>query len=305
MVTRRIAATIAALTLGAGLLGGCGAQSAEDGGIVVTTNILGDVVQEVVGDEVPVTVLMAPNADPHSFEISARQAATVERASLIVSNGLGLEEGVQTVVDAAQDSGVAVLPVAEEVRPLTYREGASAGQDDPHFWTDPARVREAVDLIEEQVLEHVEAVDADQLRASAAEYAEQIDELDAWMETELASVPEERRSLVTNHHVLGYLADRFGYEVIGAVIPSGTTLASPSASDLDSLSTAVREAGVRTVFADSSQPDKLARVMAEQADLDVEVADLYSESLTAEDEASTYLSMMRANTETIVAGLRG
>ena len=85
-------------------------------GVVVTTNILGDLTRAVVGEETGVTVLMKPDADPHSFEISARQAATVERASLIVSNGLGLEEGVQAVVDAAQDSGVAVLPVAEGAR---------------------------------------------------------------------------------------------------------------------------------------------------------------------------------------------
>lgn len=304
MVTRRLLGALSAAALGATLLVGCGLPSAEDGGIVVTTNILGDVVQEVVGDEVPVTVLMAPDADPHSFGISARQSATVEQASLVVTNGLGLEEGIQTVVDAAEDSGVAVLPVAEQVRPLEYRKGASTGQADPHFWTDPARVREGIDLIEEQVLEHVDGVDAEQLQANAAAYAAEVEELDTWMDEQLSAVPQERRSLVTNHHVLGYLADRFDYEVVGAVIPSGTTLASPSASDLDSLASAVRDAGVRTVFADSSQPDRLATVMAEQAGLEVRVTDLYSESLTAEGEASTYLSMMRANTDTIVAGLR-
>lgn len=303
MVTRRPIALAAATFAGLGLLAGC-AATAEDGGVVVTTNILGDVVQEIIGDEVPVTVLMAPNADPHSFEISARQAATVERASLVVSNGLGLEEGIQTIVDAAEDSGVAVLPVAEEVDPLEYREGASAGQWDPHFWTDPARVRAGVDLIRDDVIEHVAGVDADAITANAAAYAAEIDELDSWMSAELGSVPEQDRALVTNHHVLGYLADRFGYEVVGAVIPSGTTLASPSASDLDSLASAVRESGVRTVFADSSQPDRVARVMAEQAGLEVRVQDLYSESLTAEGEASSYVSMMRANTRTIVDGLR-
>ena len=304
MVTRRAAALVSAALTGLGLLTAC-ASTAEDGGVVVTTNILGDVVQEIVGDEVPVTVLMAPNADPHSFEISARQAATVERASLVVSNGLGLEEGVQTIVDAADHSGVAVLPVAEQVDPLEYREGASAGQWDPHFWTDPARVRAGIDLVRDEIIEHVDGVDVDAITANAAAYGAEVDALDAWMRTELDSVAAQDRALVTNHHVLGYLADRFDYEVVGAVIPSGTTLASPSASDLDSLATAVREAGVRTVFADSSQPDRVARVMAEQVGLEVRVEDLYSESLTAEGEASTYVSMMRANTRTIVDGLRG
>ncbi len=303
MVSRRATVAVTAMLTGLALLGGC-AASAEDGGVVVTTNILGDVVQEIAGDEVAVTVLMAPNADPHSFEISARQAATVERASLVVSNGLGLEEGIQTIVDAAEDSGVAVLPVAERTDPLAYGEGDAAGERDPHFWTDPARVRAAVDLVRDDIIEHVDGVDADAITANAAAYAAEVDELDDWMSAELDSVPQQDRALVTNHHVLGYLADRFDYEVVGAVIPSGTTLASPSASDLDSLATAVREAGVRTVFADSSQPDRVARVMAEQAGLEVRVEDLYSESLTAEGEASTYVSMMRANTRTIVDGLR-
>ena len=88
------------------------------------------------------------------------------------------------------------------------------------------------------------------------------------------------------------------------MIPSGTTLAAPSASDLDELSTAIEEAGVRTIFADSSQPDRLVQVLADEADVDVAVVPLFTESLTAESgDAPTYLTMMRANTERIATGL--
>lgn len=110
---------------------------------------------------------------------------------------------------------------------------------------------------------------------------------------------------MTNHHVLGYFAQRFGFTVIGAVVPSGTTLAAPSASDLDSLVGAIETARVPAIFVDSSQPERLARVLAEDADVDVRIVQLYSESLSPPGTpGATYLDMMRANAAAIVTGLR-
>ncbi|MGK5552630.1 zinc ABC transporter substrate-binding protein AztC [Actinomadura kijaniata] len=300
---RRAVALLAALFL-ALPVAGCSAAGSGRSGVVVTTNILGDVVRNVVGDQAEVTVLMKPNADPHSFGVSAREAARIENAALLVHNGLGLEEGVARNVRAAGAQGVATLAVGERIDPIPYAEGETARRPDPHFWTDPVRVRRAVDLVAEQVIEHVDGVDAGKVRANAAAYGGQVTALDSWMRGEFARIPPGRRSLVTNHHVFGYLARRYGFRVVGAVIPSGTTLASPSGSDLRSLADAVRRAGVPTVFADSSQPDRLARVMARETGLNLRVVPLYSESLTGADGgAPTYLRMMRANTEAITAGL--
>ncbi|MFE1168330.1 zinc ABC transporter substrate-binding protein AztC [Nocardiopsis sp. NPDC058789] len=281
-------------------------SSEGDGtGVVVTTNILGDVTARIVGDQAPVTVLMPPDTDPHSFAISAREAATLENADLVVHNGLGLEEGVARNVAAAEEAGVPALEVGAGVDPLPYTSDESEGEPDPHFWTDPGRVGLAVDLIAERVIGEVDGVDADTVRANAESYAAEVDELDAWMGEEFAALPAGNRRLVTNHHVFGYLADRYDFEVVGAVIPSGTTLASPSTSDLKDLSDAVAEAGVSAVFADSSQPDRLATVMAEEAGVEIEVVPLFTESLSQEGGgAETYLEMMRANTEAITAGLR-
>ncbi|MFJ5840577.1 zinc ABC transporter substrate-binding protein AztC [Streptomyces shenzhenensis] len=278
--------------------------------IVVTTNILGDITQEIVGAEADVSVLMKPNADPHSFGLSAVQAAELERADLVVHNGLGLEENVLRHVDAARESGVATFAVGDAVGPLTFRTAddggptAEEGQPDPHFWTDPDRVGKAAGLIADQVIEHVDGVDAGAIRANADRYGGELTDLTAWMEKSFDRIPEDRRALVTNHHVFGYLADRFGFRVIGAVIPSGTTLASPSSSDLRSLTEAMEQAGVRTVFADSSQPTRLAEVLRTELGGRVHVVELYSESLTAEGEgADTYLRMMRANTTAMTDGL--
>ncbi|MEV7787765.1 zinc ABC transporter substrate-binding protein AztC [Streptomyces sp. NPDC088106] len=278
--------------------------------VVVTTNILGDVTREIVGDEAGVTVLMKPDADPHSFGLSARQAAELENADLVVFNGLGLEENVLRHVEAADDAGVATVEVGKAVDPLTYRAPAdggpdeAAGQPDPHFWTDPDRVRLAAALIADEVVENVDGVDERTVRSNAARYDRQLVRLTAWMEKSFDRIPEDGRALVTNHHVFGYLADRFGFRVIGAVVPSGTTLASPSSSDLRSLTRAMREAGVHTVFADSSRPTRLADVLRDELGGRVEVVELYSESLTARGGgADTYLRMMRANTLAVTDGL--
>ncbi|MEW1682584.1 zinc ABC transporter substrate-binding protein AztC [Streptomyces sp. NPDC093594] len=281
-------------------------------GIVVTTNILGDVTREIVGDEADVTVLMKPNADPHSFGLSAVQAAELEQADLVVHNGLGLEENVLRHVDAARESGVATFAAGEAAGPLTFHTAddggpeGEEGQPDPHFWTDPDRVRKVTALMADQVIEHVHGVDADTIRGNADRYAAELAELTAWMAKSFDRIPEDKRALVTNHHVFGYLADRFGFQVIGAVVPSGTTLASPSSSDLRSLTEAMERADVRTVFADSSQPQRLAEVLRTEMRGQVRVVELYSESLTAKGEgADTYLRMMRANTTAMVHGLTG
>jgi zinc/manganese transport system substrate-binding protein len=310
---RRLRTLLAALLTLALAGAGTGCTSGDDRPrVVVTTNILGDITEEIVGDEADVTVLMKPNADPHSFGLSAVQAAELERADLVVFNGLGLEENVLRHVEAARESGVATFEAGKAVDPLTFQahddggpEG-EAGQPDPHFWTDPDRVRKAVGLIADQVVEHVDGVDEKAIRDNADRYDGQLADLTTWMEKSFGGIPEQRRALVTNHHVFGYLAERFGFRVVGAVIPSGTTLASPSSSDLRSLTEAMRKAGVRTVFADSSQPKRLAEVLRTELGNRTRVVELYSESLTEKGEgAGTYLQMMRANTTAMTDGLTG
>jgi zinc/manganese transport system substrate-binding protein len=287
-------------------LTGCGTP--DNGGdrstVVVTTNILGDVVSQVVPDTADVVVLMRPNSDPHSFGISAQQAALLEQADLIVYNGLGLEEGLLRHVDNARAQGVPTLAVGELADPIGYRDGDQRGRPDPHFWTDPVRMEAVCGHIADAVVEHVASVDPAAVRARAYGYRRQLVELHDWMGRQFDRIRPERRNLVTNHHVFGYLAQRYGLRVVGAVVPSGTTLASPSASDLDSLAGAIRATDTRAVFADSSQPDRLANVLADEAGLRVQVIGLSSESLGEPGSgAASYLEMMRSNTERIVGGL--
>ncbi|MET9770795.1 zinc ABC transporter substrate-binding protein AztC [Streptomyces sp. NPDC006415] len=309
---RALLLTLVTFLVVAGTATGCAGGGGDRPRIVVTTNILGDITREIAGAEADVSVLMKPNADPHSFGLSAVQAAELESADLVVHNGLGLEENVLRHVEAAREAGVATFAAGEAADPLTFRAdekngpGDGAGALDPHFWTDPDRVRTVAGLITDQIIEHVDGVNEKAVRDNAERCDGQLADLTTWMEKSFAAIPEDRRALVTNHHVFGYLADRFGFRVIGAVIPSGTTLASPSSSDLRSLTRAMEQAGVRTVFADSSQPTRLADVLRQEMGGDVDVVPLYSESLTEKGKgAGTYLEMMRANTSAMTEGLAG
>ncbi|GAA3712383.1 zinc ABC transporter substrate-binding protein AztC [Zhihengliuella alba] len=294
-------ALVAALT-GCSALGGASADD-EEPQIVVTTNILDDVVENVVGDQADVLTLMKPNADPHSFEVSAQEAARMGEADLVVSNGLGLEEGLQQHLDRAEQAGAEHFVAGDEIEPLAYSGADAGGAADPHFWTDPARMVEVVDALEERLGQNPR-FDAAALNSAAEAYRAELTALDEEMTAAFAALPAERRALVTNHHVFGYLAERYDFRVIGAIIPGGSTLASPSAADLEDLASAIREAGVPTVFAESSQPDRLAQVLATEAGVEVDVVELFTESLTEPGEgAEDYLTMMRANTELMTEGL--
>lgn len=304
MRSARLLATLALAALTTVGLTACTTADDSRPTIVVSTNILGDVVEELVGDQAQVVTLMKPNADPHSFEISAQDAATLRGADLLVSNGLGLEEGLQQhLVDAAAADEVPMFVAGDVIDVLDYSEGDAEGMPDSHFWTDPGRMIDVVDAIA-PVLADIDGIDADTLDAAVDAYRDELRALDAEMSEAFAAIPESRRALVTNHHVFGYLAQRFDFDIVGAVIPGGTTLAAPSASDLADLVDAIEETGVPAIFAESSSPDRLVQALASEANVQIDVIELYTESLTGPDEgAPDYLTMMRVNTERITTGL--
>lgn len=317
-LVRRLLAAVSVLVLVAGACasegtstgpgdGAAGTPPADPPVVAVTTNILADVTREIGGDDVEVLDLMPRGADPHSFGLSAALTAEVVDADLIVANGLGLEEGLVGVLTRAAGDGVPVFEVGPELGPLAYSaEIAATGPDlDPHVWTDPTRMAVAADLLAERLVALTADTDAaGRIRARAAAYAARLDELDAEIDAAVDALPVDRRRLITNHHVFGYFAERYGFDVLGAVIPSGTTLASPSAADLADLAAVITDAGVPAIFAETSHSTRLVEVLASEVGLDVDVVSLYSESLGDEGgPAGTYLDMMRFNALTIAEAL--
>jgi zinc/manganese transport system substrate-binding protein len=302
---------IAAVTAAGLALAACGDGSGSAGGdgpaaIVVTTPILGDVVENLTGGLAEIEVIMPAGTDPHEFQPSARQAASVRDADVLVANGAGFEAGLQDTIDGAADDGVTVFEAVDHVETLAAEDEAE-GDDpegvDPHFFTDPARMATAAEALAEVLAAEVPALDGPEFRDRADAYVAELRALDAEVAAILDPVPAERRKLVTDHDVFAYFADRYGFEIVGAVIPSTTTQASPSAGDIDDLAALIEGEGVPAVFANTSSPADLADTLAAEVG-DVEVVTLFGESLG--DEASgagTYAGMVRTNATRIADAL--
>ncbi|HAB57576.1 MAG TPA: zinc ABC transporter substrate-binding protein, partial [Acidimicrobiaceae bacterium] len=175
---------------------------------------------------------------------------------------------------------------------------------DPHFFTDPARMAAAVDGIAAFLIANVAGIDADIVTEAAEAYHEELEALDAEVAALVAGIPAENRVLITNHEVFGYFADRYGFEVAGAIIPGGTTLDGTSAGDLAELAELITNEGVPAIFSDASASDQLAQTLAGEVGGVVQVVELFTESLGDNDsEGATYIDMVRTNATRIAEAL--
>jgi zinc/manganese transport system substrate-binding protein len=284
--------------------------------VVATTSILGDIVGNVAGDVADIEVLMPPGSDPHSFSPSAAQAAAVRDADLVVANGLGLEESLEDLLDAARADGATVLALAPELDPVPLLPGLADGDGDgdgddhadagldAHVWFDPVRMADGVGLIADALAAVDDAHDEAFWTRRGADYATRLIALDEEIRDILGRIPVERRTLVTNHDAIGYLAHRYDLEVIGTVVPGGSTLAGASAEHLADLAALVRRADVPAIFAENTSSDRLAETLAREVGDDVEVVSLYTDALGQPGSgADTYIGMLRTDAEMIADAL--
>jgi zinc/manganese transport system substrate-binding protein len=280
--------------------------------VIATTTVLGEVLQNLVGEAGRVETLMQVGADPHDFEPSARQAASLREADLVVINGEGLEQGFMDVIAAAEQDGANILEIAPRLDPLPFapehqeREGEAgpgSGGHDPHFWQDPVRMARAVDIIGPELAELAgEGVGAEIL-ARADSYRDQI--LAAHEEIVSILTRIENRKMVTNHEASGYFAARYDFEVIGVVIPGGSTLAEPSPAEIADLVDVIRTQGVRAIFAENTNPALLAEAVAAELGEEVAVVELFSDSIgPLGSPAGTYLGMIEENARRVAEALR-
>jgi zinc/manganese transport system substrate-binding protein len=175
--------------------------------------------------------------------------------------------------------------------------------DDPHIWTDPSRMIPAVEAFGAE-LAAVEGVDAAAVEAQVQSYVDELVALDVEMEETLSAIPPENRVLVTNHEVFGYFADRFDFEIVGAVIPSLTTSAEPSAAEVEALVEIIEQEQIPAIFGDTSGSTRLAEAIAASAGNEVQVIVLFSESLGEPGSgAETYIDMMSTNATLIADAL--
>ena len=213
---------------------------------------------------------------------------------------------VQAIIDQVDGGAMDPADGIEQIGHLISEgedehKGHGHGVEDPHFWFDPLRVKLAVNEIVAR-LSVLDPDGADGYVANASEYNVQLDELDAWTQVQVASVPDVRRFLVTSHDSFGYFADRYGFEVVGVIL-STTTEAEPSAEHLTELVEVVEKYNVPAVFGEATVSERLATSIAEESR--AELVRLYSGSLGIDGSgAETYLDMVRTNVERIVEALK-
>jgi ABC-type Zn uptake system ZnuABC Zn-binding protein ZnuA len=288
--------------------------------VVATTSIIGDVVAQVGGDAIALTVLMGPGQDPHSYTPAARDLTAVTNAHVIFSNGWNLEEGLANDLESIGEN-VPVVPISANIAPLAFGEGEHEDEAaeheeeatehhhsgaDPHVWFSIHSVEQWVENVV-QILSELDPANAATFAANAAAYQESLAELEAYTEAQLTAIPAEKRFLVTNHDTFGYLAHEYGFTVLGTVIPSTSTLSEPSARDLTDLIASMKEHNVCAIFTETTINDTLAQTVAAELDgcENVSVVKLFTDAIgPAGSGADSYINMFRANVDAIVASLR-
>jgi ABC-type Zn uptake system ZnuABC Zn-binding protein ZnuA len=258
--------------------------------VVATTTQVADLARNVAGDRAEVTQLLAPNTDPHEYEVRPGDVKAVSEADLVLSSGGEVDAWLADAVSAA---GVDTENVVEV--------GNGFVSDDPHWWQDPRRAEQGVQTIRDALV-RADKGGAATYRANAGRYRARLKRLDASVRACMDKVPANQRLLVTSHDALGYYARRYGIQVVGAVIPALTTAAQPSAGDVAKLVATIQRTGVRTIFAESSVNPKVEAAIARQTRARIGRA-LWADSLGPKGSSgATYIGSIAANTQSLVDG---
>ncbi len=329
--------TTTAVAASLALVGTMPAAAQEEArSVVVTTEVLGSVVEQLVGDVADVTVIMPSGANPHSYEASARDAERMLNADLLVSNGLELEEALTGILESAEAEGVTWFQAADHISVLDLaeaeehddhaeeyddhaeEEGHGHDEDDhesdheddhdaeeadehehDHGAIDPHIWTNPVFMID--VVEALDAVLADagvDVTENSAALVTELESLDGEVAEILAVVPEDQRKMVTGHMSMGYFADQYDFELIGTVIPGLTTSGAPTARELTQLIDDIEENGVTVVFAGVGTPQAVAQAVAD--DTGAELVEIDVPNLP---EGGDYQDLVRTLAVTIAGAL--
>lgn len=328
---RRHALSLTGLAMAATVLAGCAGggsgEEAASGGTepvaVATTTQLGSILDSITSCAgATSSTVMGPGDDPHDFSPSSRQIAEMAGVGLVVTNGLGLEAGMQTALDNAAADGAHLVAVAPEVDPLPFaehdgheggsheghsaedpsHEGHSHEGEDPHFWMDVARMGQAAELIGAEL---AEVTGDGQYADCGTQTAEELAAVDAEVREILETIPEDRRTLVTDHAAYNYFAEAYGFEIAGVVIPGGSTDAEPSSGELAGLVTQMNQEGADALVTGAGAGNKLMGALSAETGGEVPVVELYEGGIGPEGSgAETYAEAMVLNARTLAEALQ-
>jgi zinc/manganese transport system substrate-binding protein len=291
------------LITGSSVLTGCAKAGTGGTSIVVTYSILGSIVKDLVGDQATVTVSVPNGQDPHDWEPSARDIEAINNADIVIENGLSLEGGLGKTLTQARNSGVRFFTASDHitVRHVGQDEGIPSGDPDqaigapdPHLWTDPLAMKDVVIALA-PVLRDILHID---VSARALDLESRLSSLNTETAGIVAQVPLADRKLVTGHESMGYFAQRYGFKLVGVIIPSLSSQAQVSAADLASLKQAILDNNVKAIFTEVGTSPVVAKAIGDETG--VKVIELATHVLPPD---GSYFTFMRGLAGSIISAL--
>ncbi len=280
------------------------AVSSTKKSIVVTYSLLGSIVKDLVGDKANVTVSIPNGLDPHEWEPSAKDIEAINRADLVVENGLGLEGGMEKTLAVARRNGVKFFTASNyiTVRHVGTGEGIPSGDPDqalgapdPHLWLDPVAMKNVVGALASEIEKDFNL----DVSAQTQNLEGQLDSLNSEIASTVAVIPQANRKLVTGHESMGYFAQRYGFKLVGIIIPGLSSQASVSAADLAALKNIIQDNQVKAIFTELGTSPAVAKAIGDETG--VQVVKLTTHALPGD---GSYFTFMRNLATVITNGLK-
>lgn len=275
------------------------------------STVLTDIAKNVGGDKIAVAEIVKPGIDPHDFQPTPGDIASISKARLVLASGLGFE-GYLEKLETAVGKGPAFLIVGNSIKPIMVDEdheghdhghahapGAGGKIPDPHWWHSIANVKVAARAIRD-ALTAADPADKATFEANTKAYLAKLDDLAKWARLEIAKLPKDKRILVTSHDALGYFARDYGFEIhpVDGITPGDQ----PSSQKVRALIEDIKKEGVKAIFAENIENPKVLGEITKETGAKLG-GTLYADGLGS-TEAGTYDSMMRHNITVIVKALQ-
>ena len=262
--------------------------------VVASFSILGDLVRNVGGNSVNVTILVGPDGDVHVYVPTPADAKKIADAKLVFVNGLGLEGWLPRLVQSAGNKAT-IVTATTGIAPLKIGSDA-----DPHAWQSPLNAKIYVANIRDALVA-ADPADAEAFKSNANAYLAKLDALDVEVRQAVAQIPENRRKVISTHRAFGYFAAAYG---VAFVAPLGvSTESEASARDIAGIITQIRLSKIPAVFLENISDPRLIRQIAAETGARVG-GTLYSDSLTGEKgDSPTYIDMVRHNIKALTSAL--
>ncbi len=276
--------------------------------VVATTTQLYDITKNLVGDNVSVSVIYSADTDPHDFQPTPSDVQNIQDAELIIFNGVDLEHTIEDSIEEAKaiklnasESLVILEPI--EAEPHEDEDEDEHEEGDPHIWFDVKNVIKITESIKNKLVE-LDSTNAALYATKATNYISELEELDTFIKSQIDTIPEDNRKIVTNHDAFGYYINAYGLQFVGSVIPSLSTEDQPTPSETSELIERIKTENVKAIFTEVTLNPKLAQQIANEAGIKV-ISTLFGDTLGREGtEGDTYIKMMKSNTLEIVNALK-